>query len=142
MNEIEKMDPQKKEIYEAIKAADDALRHLEKADGYLKSARNWGVLDILGGNLITGLFKHGKMSSAEGEIREAKYSLQRFCKELQDVKGYSSIHINELVTIGDFLFDGLVFDVIAQAKIAEARSQCKDAINMVKRVRAELKDRL
>ncbi len=137
MNEIEI-----REVQEAIVAADDALKHLEKADDYLKSARNWGVLDIFGGNLITGLFKHGRMANAESEINAAKYSLQKFCKELQDVSGYSSIHINDLVTIGDFLFDGLFFDVLAQAKIAEARSQCKDAIGMVKTARAELQNKL
>ena len=58
MNEIEI-----REVQEAIVAADDALKHLEKADDYLKSARNWGVLDIFGGNLITGLFKHGRMAT-------------------------------------------------------------------------------
>ena len=101
MNEIER-----KEIQEAIAAADDALYHLESAKRYLSSAGNWGLLDILGGGMITGIVKHSKMGNAEREVQEAKYALQKFSKELRDVSGYSSIHINELLTLADFIFDG------------------------------------
>ncbi len=41
MNDIER-----REIQEAISAADDALRHLQSAKKYLGSAGNWGLLGI------------------------------------------------------------------------------------------------
>ena len=72
------------------------------------------------------------------EIREAKYALQKFSKELQDVSGYSSIHINDLLTLADFIFDGFLADVLVQAKIGEAKHQCEDAIKKVKTIRQEL----
>ena len=109
---------------------------------YLNKASNWGIVDILGGGVITGLLKHSRMGDAEREIEEAKYALQQFSKELRDVSGYSSIHINEFITFADFIFDGLLMDVIAQSKIADAKRQCDDAIRQVNGIRRELQERL
>ncbi|MCR5735503.1 MAG: hypothetical protein K6G22_12930 [Lachnospiraceae bacterium] len=135
-------DIQVKEIKEAIEAADDALYHLESARGYLGSAGNWGIIDILGGGLITNLVKHSKMGKAESEVQEARYALQRFSKELRDVTEYTSIHINDFLTFADFVFDGFLTDVIVQSKIGEARRQCDEAIHRVSDIRRELTDRL
>jgi hypothetical protein len=135
-------DIERREIKEAIQAADNALYHLQNARVYLNKASNWGIVDILGGGVITGLFKHSRMGDAEREIEEAKYALQQFCRELRDVSGYSSIHIDELITFADFIFDGLLMDVIAQSKIADAKRQCDDAIRQVTGIRRELQERL
>lgn len=137
MNEVER-----REIQEAIDAADDAIQHLYSARKYLNSAGNWGLVDIFGGGLISGLFKHGKMASAENEIGEAKRALQRFSRELQDVSGYSSIHINDFLTFADFFFDGIIADVIVQSKISEAKRQCDEGIRQVADIRDELAARL
>ncbi len=131
-----------REIREAIDAADNALDHLNSARRYLDSAGNWGLLDMFGGNLITGLIKHSKMGDAEREINEARYALQRFSQELRDVRGYSSIHINEFLTFADFFFDGFIVDILVQSKISDGKKQCDEAINKVKSIRAELQDRL
>lgn len=127
-----------KEINEAINAADDALYHLNRARKSLNSAGNWGLVDIFGGDLISGLVKHSKMSNAEREIEEAKLSLQRFSKELRDVSGYSSIHINDFLTFADFIFDGFLADIIVQSKISEAKRQCDKAIRQVSDIKKEL----
>lgn len=137
MNDIER-----REIQEAISAADDALYHLESARKYLGSAGNWGLLDIFGGGMITGLVKHSKMGNAEREVQEAKYALQKFSKELRDVNGYSSIHINDFLTFADFIFDGFLADVLVQSKISEAKRQCDDAIRQVTAIRRELEAKL
>ena len=137
MNSLER-----KEIDEAILAADDAIMHLERARGCLNSAGNWGLLDMFGGNVITGLFKHSKMANAESEIDDARYALQRFSRELRDVSGYSSIHINEFLTFADFFFDGFIADVLVQSKIGNARKQCEQAIRHVTEIRAELVKKL
>ena len=131
-----------REIKEAISAADDALVHLYSARKCLNSAGNWGLLDIFGGGFISGLIKHSKMSDAEREIENARYSLQRFSKELRDVSGYSSIHIDEFLTFADFIFDGLFTDVWVQSKISKAKQQCDDAIIQVDNIRKELASRL
>ena len=127
-----------KEINEAINAADDALYHLNRARKSLNSAGNWGMVDIFGGDLISGLVKHSRMGNAEREIEEAKLSLQRFSKELRDVSGYSSIHINDFLTFADFIFDGFLEDIIVQSKISEAKRQCDKAIRQVSDIKKEL----
>ena len=137
MNEMEA-----REIREAIDAADNALDHLRSARRYLDSAGNWGLLDMFGGGLISGFMKHSKMSDAEREIDDARYALQRFSKELRDVSGYSSIHINDFLTFADFFFDGFVADILVQSKISDGKRQCEDAIRRVECIRAELQDRL
>ena len=133
MNEIER-----REVKEAVEAANDALYHLKSARNCLNSASNWGLLDMFGGNLITGLLKHGKMASAEREIDEARYALQKFSKELRDVHGFSSIHIGDFLTFTDFFFDGFVMDVIVQSKISDAKRQCDQAIRQVEDIRRQL----
>ena len=127
-----------KEINEAINAANDALYHLNRARKSLNSAGNWGLVDIFGGDLISGLVKHSRVGNAEREIEEAKLSLQRFSKELRDVSGYSSIHINDFLTFADFIFDGFLADIIVQSKISEAKRQCDKAIRQVSDIKKEL----
>ena len=137
MNDLER-----REIQEAISAADEALFHLEAAKRQLNSASGWGLLDLFGGGFIIGLIKHAKMEHAEREIEEAKYALQQFSKELQDVHGYSSIHIGELLSFADFFFDGFVADLLVQSKISGAKRQCDEAIYKVREIRRELAERL
>ena len=46
-----------KEIREAVISGEKALVSLKDAKRYLDSARNWGVVDIFGGDLFSGLMK-------------------------------------------------------------------------------------
>ncbi len=137
MNEL-----QRKEIQEAIEAADNALYHLDNARRYLGSAGNWGLLDLFGGGMLSGMIKHSKMRDAEYQIEMARDAVQRFSRELQDVSGYTSIHIDGFLTFADFFFDGFLADVIVQSKISDAKRQCEDAIRQVERIRGELISRL
>ena len=97
---------------------------------------------MYGGGLISGLMKHSKMGDAEREIDNARYALQRFSKELRDVSGYSSIHINDFLTFADFFFDGFVADILVQSKIGDGKRQCDDAIRQVESIKMELQNRL
>ncbi len=131
-------DLQRREITEAINAADDSLMHLQNARRALGGAGGWGLLDLFGGGFISGLLKHAKMDDAEREVQMAKASLARFSQELRDVQGYSAIHINGFLTFGDFVFDGFLMDAMVQAKISKAKRQCDDAIRQVEDIREKL----
>jgi hypothetical protein len=135
-------DYERKEIQEAIKAADNALHHLHVAKKRLNSAGTWGWFDILGGNFITGLVKHSKMSKAKREFDAARYALQQFSKELQDVSGYDQLQIGDFLTFADFFFDGFIIDIMVQSKISDAKAQCNSAIKRVSAIRKELKAKL
>ena len=129
------------EIREAIAAGERALSSLYVAQDKLNSARGWGIFDMLGGGFIADLIKHSKMEEASKSMEEAKYSLQRFRKELSDVNGNFNLQLNigDFLSFADFFFDGFVADYLVQSKISDARRQVEDAIVKVSRVLEELK---
>jgi hypothetical protein len=131
-------DMRTRDIQEAIEAADNALDHLERAKRCLSSASGWGLFDTLGGGFISGLIKHSKMNDAEYEIDQAKRALERFSKELRDVDGYSSVHINGFLTFGDLFCDGFLMDVIVQSQIGKAKRECENAISQVTSIKNDL----
>ena len=137
MNETER-----KEIKEAISAANNALYHLESAREYLKSAGHWGVWDVLGGGLISTFAKHSKMDNAQAELENAKLALRSFSKELRDVGQYVAIDVSGFLTFADFFWDGLVADIMVQSKINDAKRECDEAISKVTRIRSELEAKL
>lgn len=96
---------------------------------------------MLGGGFIADLIKHSKMEEASKSMEEAKYSLQRFRKELSDVNGNFNLQLNigGFLSFADFFFDGFVADYLVQSKISDARRQVEDAIVKVSRILEELK---
>lgn len=133
-----------KELREAITAADRALEGLERARLSLKSARNWGIYDILGGGFISGMIKRSKMRDAGAEMEYARQELLHFRRELEDVDqlidtGFTNF---DFVAFGDLFLDGLLFDLLAQGRINDARERVDRAIFEVRRIRRQLVDRL
>ena len=122
-----------REIREAIQAGERALTSLRKAEEKLTSASNWGLWDIFGGGLISGIAKHSKMNEASRYMEEAKQDLKIFQKELKDVNLSLDLRmeVGGFLSFADFFFDGLVADYLVQSKIASAREQVEDAITMV-----------
>ena len=128
------------EIREAIDAADAALKHLGNAADMLDDAGRWGIVDMLGGGLITTLLKHRKISDAQDEIDEAKHALRIYVKELDDVDEATGLNV-ELgsgLQFADIFFDGVLADWIAQNKIDRAKQQVADAMRQVYAVRSQL----
>ena len=133
-----------KELREAITAADRALEGLERARLSLKSARNWGIYDILGGGFISGMIKRSKMRDAGAEMEYARQELLHFRRELEDVDQLIDPGIAnfDFIAFGDLFLDGFLFDLLAQGKIADARRQVETAMSEVRRIRARLAERL
>ena len=88
-----------REIQEALTAGENALQSLYAASEQLDSARNWGIVDLLGGGFFTDLIKHSKMGKAEEYLSQARYYLQQFQKELRNVAADDTIQLQ----MGDFL---------------------------------------
>lgn len=128
------------EVREAIDAADAALKHLGNATDMLDDAGRWGIVDMIGGGLITTMLKHRKISDAQDEIDEAKRALRIFVKELDDVDEATGLNV-ELgsgLQFADIFFDGVLADWIAQNKIDRAKQQVADAMRQVYAVRSQL----
>ena len=129
------------EIKEAIYAGEQALYSLDEAKQKLSSARNWGLLDLLGGNFLSGMMKHSQMNEAEECLRRARDAMQVFRRELKDVNLPADIHIetSDFLSFADFFFDGFLADYLVQSRISKTRSQINDAIIRIGEVLVELK---
>ncbi|MBO4997781.1 MAG: hypothetical protein J6D02_07275 [Lachnospira sp.] len=129
-----------KEVKEAIDAGSAALLSLRKAQEELGHARNWGIVDMLGGGFLTDIFKHSKINTAQNCIINARHYLNQFQIELRDVAAYPQvdIEIGDFLTFADFFFDGIIADYMVQQKIADARRQVDEAIDRVEQILYQL----
>ena len=130
----------RKEIEEAISAADYALDCLYAARDYLGSAGRWGIVDMLGGGFITTLVKRSKMSQASECIAEARRAMATFRRELADVDAAMPLAIDEggFWTFADYFFDGFFADIMVQSQISQARAQVEEALERVSDLRTKL----
>ncbi|MCH5338833.1 MAG: hypothetical protein J1E03_08635 [Acetatifactor sp.] len=130
-----------REVNEAIQAGTRALRSLQQARESLNSAGNWGIVDLLGGGLISTFAKHSKMNDAERQIEQARSDLRSFRKELTDVDAFADIHIEtgDFLAFADYFFDGLIADWMMQSRINDAKQQVDNAIQKVETVLKRLR---
>lgn len=128
-----------REIQEALTAGENALQSLYAASEQLDSARNWGIVDLLGGGFFTDLIKHSKMGKAEEYLSQARYYLQQFQKELRDVAADDTIQLQtgDFLSFADFFFDGVVADYLVQSRINETRRKVAEAIRRVEELTAK-----
>jgi hypothetical protein len=122
-----------KEIREAVRAGERALSSLCEAERQLNSAGNWGLVDIFGGNTISGLMKHMKVNNASRCVDDARRDLAVFRDELGDIRDIEGLNvdIDGFLTFADFFFDGFVADIFVQSKIREGQQEVREAIRRV-----------
>ena len=130
----------KKEIQEAILAAEKTLEYLTIAERDLKSAKNWGFFDMAGGGFVTTMFKRGKMDHAETALSNARDSMKNLRKELADVDEVLEVdlEIDDFISFADFFFDNVFVDWMVQSKINIALAQVREGIRKLEEVRREL----
>ena len=123
-----------KEVREAVAAGERALGSLRNAQKCLDGAKNWGIVDMLGGGLVSSLVKRSKMD-------EAKADLRKFQKELRDVSVSMDLRmeIGSFLSFADVFFDNLFVDVMVQSKINEARDQVDEVIARVESLLVDLR---
>ena len=127
-----------KERREAVYAGERALDSLYEAQNQLRKARNWGIYDILGGGFFSSLIKHSKIDNARTCIERAKYDLQSFSRELQDVSYDLDVDIGGFLTFFDFM-DGFFADILVQSRISNASRRVDEAIDKVQEILSSLR---
>ena len=136
-----------REIDEAIYAGRNALNAIGEAENHLGSARGFGVWDMLGGGLISGLLKHSEMDSAGRYVDEARNALERFQRELRDVNvnfNYG-VQFDGVTKMFDLLFDNILVDALVQSRIKETQEnlrqtkmQVQQTLNQLESMRRNL----
>ena len=129
-----------KEKREAIDAGRRALTSLREAQNDLNSAKNWGILDMIGGGFVTTMIKRGKMDQAKQNMEQAKHALRSFSRELNDVNTafHLDIETRDFLSFADWFFDGFFVDWMVQDRISQASAQVAEAIRRVEDVLRQL----
>ncbi len=131
---------EEQERAEAREAGKRALSSLREARECLTKASNWGLVDIFGGNFLSGAMKHARISEAQDKMAQAKADIQLFQNELGDVKDMEGLKldISGFLTFADFFFDGAIADILVQSRIENAKDSVDQAIAEVKKALSRL----
>ncbi|NLY44859.1 MAG: hypothetical protein GX053_02550 [Tissierella sp.] len=130
MNEL-KLDI--KEVDEAIYSGERAVSALNEMREHLKSARDWGVWDVLGGGIFVDMAKHSAIDKANEVSHKVQSLLKSFQKELSDVNEFTDIKVNisGFASFADFFFDGFFVDWFVQSKINNSLDSVNGAISKI-----------
>lgn len=117
-----------------------ALQSLDEAADQLDGARNWGLLDILGGGLLTSLVKRSRLDGASEAVERAQRDLEAFARELRDCSGVTGVDLrrNDMLELFDIVFDNSITDLFVQSRIEDARADVRRARARVQAILAEL----
>ena len=113
------------EINEAIEAGRNAQMRLRQIQETLRSAKGWGIYDLLGGGLISGMIKRIRMEKAQQQIEELRGSLERFNSELKDVQVQcnTSAELSAWLNITDLVLDDPLSDWLSLSEIKDAKAE-------------------
>ncbi|MEW9096969.1 MAG: hypothetical protein AB2417_17985 [Clostridiaceae bacterium] len=141
---VQDLKPNIKETKEAINAGEKVSEALERVLSSLKSAKDWGQWDILGGGFIATAAKHSKIDDAKSHVHEVQRLLGIFKRELSDIKLSSDMDINigSFEKFADYFFDGLMFDWVVQSNINDSLNNAYDTSNNLKRLLSTLEKKL
>lgn len=133
-----------RELKEAIKAGDAVLAGLDGVVDSLRSARNWGTFDMLGGGLIATAVKHSRIDRARESVHRVQQSMRVFQRELADVGSRTDIEIDigSFATFADYFFDGLIVDWVVQSRIGRSLDDAVRAADRIRGVVRELQSNL
>lgn len=122
-----------RELKEAIEAGKAVSAGLDGVVGFLKSARNWGTFDMLGGGLIATAVKHSKIDRARESVHHVQQLMRIFQRELADIDSRTDIDldIGSFLTFADYFFDGLIVDWVVQSRIGRSLDSAVQAAERV-----------
>lgn len=115
---------------------DRAQKLLYSAQRQLSRARNWGIIDMLGGGFITNMIKHSKLDNAMHYVNQARPLLKEIGRELKAASlQYSpELELGSFAVFADFFFDGIFADMYVQSKIKDLQWQIDDTLGQLEQV--------
>jgi hypothetical protein len=133
------------EIGEALLAGEHTLSALNALRDQLEAAsNNWGAIDMLGSGRLTTMIKHGKLDKAKDAANKARQHLDRFSRELRNVRLRADgleVDVDSFTRFADSFLDGLLFDWIVQSEIGRAEDDVDKSTSKVRGVMASLRTR-
>lgn len=132
--EIKDLLSNKTEISEALREANNCLMISEETLKSLKSAKKWGIYDIVGGGMISSAIKHNRIDDAKTYMERLSYSVDRLNKELGDVDTSifnEGLNISGFSYTFDIFFDNIFSDFSVQGEINDSLYKIEDFRNKV-----------
>lgn len=129
-----------KELAEAIDAGYTVLAKLSAAERELSSAQGWGMYDIIGGGMVSSMIKHSHIDQAQGKLADFQRDLERFQKEVKDVRTMEPIELKLSAGISfmDIAFDNFITDFMVQSKIDTTLESVQMVIERIQAIQDEL----
>ncbi|WP_122640569.1 MULTISPECIES: hypothetical protein [unclassified Romboutsia] len=119
-----------KELEESISVGNCLMGEIKETKKLLESAKTWSNLDLFGGDLISSLAKHSKVDEAQRHFSIISNLLERFNKELEDVR-ISSLNFSTTSRTLDIFFDNIFSDISVNSQINKSYD---DVCNLERRV--------
>lgn len=116
------------ELKEAKEKAQIVLNSTDEALNFLKSASNWSLFDLLGGEGISSLMKRSKIKKANKEIERMTWELEELRKELRDVDISLPLEISDTMedNFFDVFFDNIFTDLRVNGEIKRKLAELRD----------------
>lgn len=124
-----------REVQEAQSAGQRVMDQVERIERTLKSAANWGMVDMFSDSRISDFAKYGKLDEAKQQLRELNRFLADYRRELKDL----DVNMNISADIGggmqfaDIFFDNFITDSMAMSRIDNLKRQVADIRRQVQR---------
>lgn len=143
-SELNSLENHKRELIEAIEAARKVEMSLNGAKECLKSAKNWGTYDMLGGGLITTSIKHDRIDSAKSALEAVEYNVKNLKRELKDLdEDFSArIDISHCLKMADFFWDTIFVDLSVQEHIKGGLNQVDSSLHKIDKLINDLKSEI
>lgn len=116
---------EKLELLEAKKQAETVLYLIDLAFDKLKSARSWGIYDILSGGFLSSMVKRNRMKEVNDLLDDIEVGLNLLSEELEDVQVQfsSAFNVDATSEFFDMWFDNIFTDLAVQNNIKEMSDQ-------------------
>lgn len=129
-----------REIKEAYSVGSKLIIEVNYAKDELRSAKNWGIFDIAGGDMMSSIVKHNKIKKANNKFYNITELINDFNKELKDIN-LSNLSFSKTSMTLDLFFDNIFTDILVQNKINDALNSSEELKIKVERIMNELQRR-
>lgn len=138
---LDAMASRSKELQEAIDAGEPALDTLEEVLSNLDSAQDWGQWDLLGGGILSDVFKYDALDKAQEQVARLQEQLRAFQQELADVamKIDLSFTMDGGLRLVDHFLDNLFTDWAVLDQISDSLDQAQQTKTQLDAFLADLR---
>lgn len=141
--QIAAIENRRKEVREAINAGERAHSIAEETLDGLKSAKNWGMVDLIGGGIMSDVIKYDKLKSVKDRTSALQMALRTFRTELSDVssriEGPLQVEVGEFLHFADYFFDGIFTDWMVYDKIKVSKERAEQTYSQIQGILEQLR---